>query len=163
MMRIPQIRPTENGEPAWAAFPLLSALLFALLLAAGCASGNGGRSGDGAGIDYRARHEAMLDTVLERPGRLERYRLELEEQQRARSLSAWEQVIRRNEQVLARRQEANRGDLEAYLRMLERIKGSQQQREMERTDRWARFLEANVNPSATRTPAGNPSGTTPRR
>lgn len=156
---LPPVAPRAVPAARWAALAAVL-LLGALLAGCGGAAPPGPDERERELIDYRARHQQMLDSVLERPGQLEAQRLERERQARARSQADWEAVMARQGAHAVERERRRRGGEEEYQRILARQRQYNEARNQARTDQWARFVEQNAPPAPEEsggTPAaGNP-------
>lgn len=94
-------------------------------------------------IDYQARHEHMLELVIERPVILEMQRQERERRARRDDTSAWEAVAARQKAYEESQKKRRQKSQDFYERLLERQHRHEAQRERVRTERWAQFLENN--------------------
>ena len=128
-----------------------AALLMGLLALTACASKPTWPADprDAYEVDYRARHEQMLETVMERPLILEMQRQERERRAQRDTTNAWEAVAAR-QRAYDDSQKVKAQASDAYFqRLLERQQKHESQRTQQRNDRWARFIEANpITPGA---------------
>jgi len=146
-----------NGTPARRAGWVV-ALLGTLLLGACAASGPdyGSEMVPEPTIDYPARHQLMLDTVLVQP-HLWNLRLEAEQRQRQeQDNTAWQVVMARQRAFLHYQAKLHQGDRDQFLHMLERQHTFDAQREPNRADAWARFIEKRGEPPAGAAAPGAP-------
>lgn len=155
-----------TGKPI---LPRRCAVLLACMLALGaCASSGsrGGYAGDNAEpYDYAARHERMLEVVLERPHRLEAYLKAREFEERRISRASWDRVMARREAFESVQRRQRQGDREQFQRLLEIQRRYREAHREDSSERWAQFLERNAptggapaNDAAAGAPAG---GATP--
>jgi hypothetical protein len=122
----------------------MAPLALALALLGACASSERSyvdSKVEGAEVDYRARHERMLQLVLLRPAVLEAQRQERERRERELNVEQWDVVMARNEAFVQQRKDTRARDAQAFERLLARQRELNAGRESVRTERWAQFLE----------------------
>jgi hypothetical protein len=142
--------------------PALRAALLAAVLGAALGAGWVGgcaeqRPPDEPIIDYPARHQLMLDTVLVRPLQIEE-QMEAEQRMRQRlAADAWLAMRRRQRAYDFQERVSRQVSQQDYLRLLERQQAFDAGRERERNERWAQFLERRPTvPSASGSPGATP-------
>lgn len=151
-------RPWSVRRSRQAAVSVPGLLVVAVLLA-GC-SGEGTippDPQDGAPVDFAARHERMLEFVLERPAQWRAYHLARERYAREQARESWDDVMARVEAYGEFQRLQRRGDTEQFQRMLERQQRLNEGRTRDQGERWARYLERNAPPEGAQPAAGPPA------